>query len=893
MKLSKKIAIMFTITSIVTVVLYISAAQFMTKYLYDGEIKRISNISYSGVSSVNGEIAKVRGKGTEYSNLIQIANSYNEELNVDSGLKKLGIEEKFQKDGISFKTILSKDLKEVKEYKASSINEEDNQDYNKLLNEIKEEIKKGKESFNGFITGEVSPYIVTVNPIGNIEGNNTLGYFILINKLDNNKIKEIGKNVNKDLAIEEEVDKSGEVREERFNDKVSFTLVKQGKVISSYYKIPKLLGEKDFFIKTTEPMVVKSSTDRNTLVFSIILICINILLNIILLILIEKLVVKRLNRINIGINKINDSKNLRDRIEEESGNDEITVLSKDINNMFKSLEESNTLVLSKEKKYSKLIDCLENGYAYFKVINDEEGRSVNATIIEVNASLAKMIGRKKEDIISKTMSEVFINDFIKEKDIKSMLEKIGDEGQTLVRNSVKVGDNIWAYLSLYTIEEGYFAMVLTDISENKKFAEEMRYLANYDVLTNLQNRYSLYNYMAQLKEDGEEFTIYFIDLDNFKTLNDTLGHNTGDEVLCTAAQVLISIDNKNITVGRLGGDEFLVVIRGTYNVKEVNEIGKTILNSLNTTFRFKNYSYELKASIGVSTFPNHTDDIETLLKYADIAMYKSKVMGGNKLEIFSTTMLEDIIIETELKEAIENGEFNVYYQPIYNLFTNEIVGAEALIRWMKKGEIIPPYKFIAIAKKTGDITDIDNFVLEEACAFCKKKREMGHKDFQVSVNASYRFLRQPNFIDILKGILSINDLDPSGLKLEITEDEIIDDEAGVVKLLEEIKKLGIKVALDDFGVGYSSFSYIKILPIDTIKIDRSLLLKIEYDPKTLAIITTLIQLAHTLDLDVVAEGVEIEEQLNLLKGLNCDKIQGYLISKPVPKEEFNKIMRKQ
>lgn len=432
-------------------------------------------------------------------------------------------------------------------------------------------------------------------------------------------------------------------------------------------------------------------------------------------------------------------------------------------------------------------------------------------------------------------------------------------------------------------------MLLTDITENRRNEDEMRYLGNYDVLTGLQNRYSLYNYMAQLKEDGKVFSIFFIDLDNFKSLNDSLGHNSGDEVLCQAAFTLQNLE-EDIEVGRLGGDEFLLVKKGELSKADAENLGNKILRKLNKTFEYKNFNYELKASIGASSFPNHTTDIETLIRYADIAMYKSKNSGGNIIEVFNEEMLEDILIEGLLKKAIDNKEFVVNFQPIYSVNKKMIIGAEALVRWVRDGKVIYPDKFIHIAKRTGDIYEIDNYVLKEACIFCKEKRKEGFKDFQVSVNASYRFLKQHKFIDKLKDVLDEVGLDPNGLKLEITEDEVLEDAKQVVELLKEIKALGVMIALDDFGVGYSSFSYIKILPIDTIKIDRSLLSKIENDRKTVAIIETLIKLAHTLELDVIAEGVEMQDQLDLLKTLNCDKIQGYFISKPIEREEFKKLL---
>ena len=239
-----------------------------------------------------------------------------------------------------------------------------------------------------------------------------------------------------------------------------------------------------------------------------------------------------------------------------------------------------------------------------------------------------------------------------------------------------------------------------------------------------------------------------------------------------------------------------------------------------------------------------------------------------------------------LESSLENGDLVPYYQPVYDVATEKVIGAEALIRWIKDGEVLKPDKFLAFAKESGGIVEIDNFVLREACKFCNEKRKEGHDLFHISINASSKFLLQNNFLSYLKKILKEFSIKENQLRFEITEDEVLEDIDNIIEILKQVKNLGIKIALDDFGVGYSSFNYIKLLPIDTIKIDRSLLLRVEEEKKTLAIISALIELAHTLDLDVIVEGVEIKEQIELLKSLNCDKIQGFYISEPVSKENF-------
>lgn len=893
MKLSKKVAIIFAATSVITIILYIISSNLMGKYLYKGEVQRITGISSGCINRVNGEISKVYGKGKEYSTLLKAVDVLNQNLNNDEGFSTLNLNNIFLRDGIDYKIIINSDMKVQKIYNSSDITEESLSDKEFLIDKVRELIKDGKTEIYGLIGGKNNPYIVAINKSISTNHGKEI-YVATVEEFGQNTINKISKGMSKNIKIEKEITRDGEVTESELENGETVTLVTNEKndEVSSYSSLKVISGDEQYYIKVTEPLVVRSSTVNNNKILSGILIIITIGVNLSLLLFMQKFVVRRIEKINKGINNVKENVNLEERLEEDTGNDEISILTRDINEMFSALELSNRLFIENEEKSSKLLEGLNDGYAYFSEVKDEEGNVVDANLVDANEAMARILDVPKEKLYRMTFKEIFSDKMDDKKFLQEIISSKKKEGIPLVRVCTHIGNDIWAYVTVYTIEGEHFAMIVTDVSENRKNTEEMSFLANYDVLTNLQNRYSLYKYMSKLKEEGQPFDIYFIDLDNFKSLNDSLGHNSGDEVLCKAAYTLEKLEYDDITVGRLGGDEFLVIKSGGATGEKSRKIGQDILESLNTTFNYKNYTYELKASVGMSSFPNHTDDIETLLKYADIAMYKSKQAGGNKIEIFDEYMLEEILIEAQLKKAIENTEFKIHYQPIYSIDKKKITGAEALVRWMKDGELIAPYKFIPIAKKTGDIYQIDNYVLREACKFCKEKRMNGFEDFQISVNASYRFLKQPDFVEMLKKVLNENELEPSGLKLEITEDEVLDDANGIVALLKKIKKIGVKVALDDFGVGYSSFSYVKILPIDTIKIDRSLLLKIEDDYKTVSIIKTLINLAHTLGLDVVAEGVEIEDQLSLLNELECDKIQGYYISKPVDECEFNNLLNR-
>lgn len=586
--------------------------------------------------------------------------------------------------------------------------------------------------------------------------------------------------------------------------------------------------------------------------------------------------------------------------------DEITNLHNEISNVMDKLLDAKKYLKVEERNYSNILNAMSNAFFHLKAIEDENGDYIDGIVIDINYAASDFLELDREKIINKKLSELYEGfDIYKNKVIKVLKRIKQTKSECFARELNVIGDK-WGVISIYFLNEGYFSIIINDVTEIKKHSEELTYLANYDTLTNLLNRHNLLEYMMELINKEEEFSIYFIDIDDFKNINDTLGHNTGDEVLRIAADKLLELKysfdmetfNK-ITVGRVGGDEFLVVKEGKDSISEMKLLAKNILDALNKQFNIGMHTFNLKASIGISSYPSDGDNVFTLIKYADISMYRCKEEGGSRYKIFSEEMLEEINMQSSLSSAINNKEFEVYFQPIYDVNKEKIVAAEALTRWNTPEGIISPARYIPLAKKTGDIIKLDEFVLEEACKCCKTMQELGEKDFKVSINISYSAIKQSNLIEKLLSIINKEGIPPGSIKLEITEDEIIDNIDFTVNILNKLRELGFNIALDDFGVGYSSFNYIKILPLDTLKIDRSLLKSLEKDKKTLAIIETLIKLSHTLGLDVVCEGVEIHNQLELLKKINCDNIQGFYISKPIDFNsfknfiiDFNKIERR-
>lgn len=422
----------------------------------------------------------------------------------------------------------------------------------------------------------------------------------------------------------------------------------------------------------------------------------------------------------------------------------------------------------------------------------------------------------------------------------------------------------------------------------KSYSENLEFISRQDTLTKLKNRYSINEYILSLTTKKQEFAIFFIDLDNFKVINDTLGHHIGDELLVKVSEVLYSIveEEKNLTVGRIGGDEFIIVRNGKNDLEEVKRVASKVIKKINKCYEFNSYMYEIKASMGISFYSEHSTKGSEILQYSDIAMYCSKRDGGNRYTIFEEQMLEPLRIEKRLKKAIEKKEFKMYLQPIYNVKKDAIQGYEALVRWYDGDQVIAPYKFIPLAKRTGDIVGIDNFIFKEALRMVRELIDCGKEDFYISLNASKLFLKQENLVEFIKDELEKYNVESKYIKMEVAEDEIIDDFEYTIALLDELREIGIEIYLDDFGVGYSSFSHIKKLPIDVIKLDRSLIIDIENNIKSQEIVKTLINMAHNMNVGIICEGIEENEQVNILRNFNCDNIQGYYFGKPVPKVHY-------
>lgn len=442
---------------------------------------------------------------------------------------------------------------------------------------------------------------------------------------------------------------------------------------------------------------------------------------------------------------------------------------------------------------------------------------------------------------------------------------------------------------------------LSDISERKKSEEIIEKMAYTDSLTGLPNRASLLETIkkriADYKHTNLKFVLLFLDLDNFKSINDTRGHYFGDELLIEVSKRLKNCVHKNDTVARIGGDEFMLLLSDIDNLHDVIALVKQILLSLSNPFNIQHHEVNITTSIGITIYPNDGKNDTDLIKNADTAMYKAKESGKNKYEVFSSefnkAVSEKVELENYLRHAVSKKELVVYYQPQIDIVNGEIVSMEALLRWKHPYlGLIYPDTFISLAEESGLIKPIGEWVLRTACLQNKAFQDAGYKPIRLAVNLSPKQFLDKDLFDKINQSLYETKLDPKYLQLEITESATIQYYDFTIETLKKLRQIGVTISLDDFGTGYSSLNYIKLLPIDEIKIDKSFIQNIVSGGYEESITKSIISIAHDMSVRVVAEGVENEKQLDILKSMNCDIVQGYLFSKPIPIEDFEKLLIK-
>ncbi len=546
--------------------------------------------------------------------------------------------------------------------------------------------------------------------------------------------------------------------------------------------------------------------------------------------------------------------------------------------------------------FARIFDTINEGV----VVTDSTNNivSVNPAFSSITGySAAEAIGNNPRMLHSGLMDKVFYD---------KMWQSINKTGrwQGEISDRRKNGESYVEWLSISTMkdERGEFShhiAVVSDISERKAAEEHMVYIAQHDFLTDLPNRMMLHDRLTQaIAHAGREqrkVAVMFLDLDRFKAINDTLGHLVGDKLLKVVAGRISSVARVSDTVSRLGGDEFAIMLPYIENMDDIATIAVKLLTSVAGPCVIDGNDIEVTTSIGISVFPEDGKDSESLIAHADAAMYQAKGNGRNNYQFFTYEMnrrtLERMAIKNKLSHALERNELFLLYQPQVDLQSGRIIGAEALLRWDHPmfGNVLPT-QFIPIAEENGLIPPMGEWVLREACRQNQEWRKQGLMKITMAVNLSAVQFRQKNLGEIIKDVLHESGLAPSGLELEITEGVVMQDAEAAILLLEDMKAMGLKISVDDFGTGYSSLSYLKRFPIDKFKIDQSFVRDLATDTDDAVIVSTIISMAHSLKLKVIAEGVETAEQLAFLKQQGCDEIQGYYFSKPVSAEEFTKLL---
>ncbi len=525
--------------------------------------------------------------------------------------------------------------------------------------------------------------------------------------------------------------------------------------------------------------------------------------------------------------------------------------------------------------------------------------------IYANPKMAEIFGYSREDLINTTMRDIVADSDrpeVSEK-IRSILEMEKKDFQFSFRGRQKNGSiiDIEMYGAI-TEFDGRKAVIgsLNEITERKLMEEAIRHQAYHDPLTSLPNRVlfndRLVNAISLAHREKKKLAVMFLDLDRFKNINDSLGHAVGDMLLQNIAGLIKGCLRECDTVARMGGDEYTILVSQMYREEDALRIAQKILTAVNQKWMLDGHRFYLTTSIGISIYPNDGLDAETLIRKADTAMYYVKAMGGNTIKLYDTSldvgMAEQMRLENDLCVAIENNEMHVCYQPQLDMATKKIAGVEALIRWSHPtlGQLYPK-QFIHLAEKTGLIVPIGEWVLRMACTEAKKWQSMGAPSLNLAVNVSAIQLHQPDFVEMVENILKKTMFAAQCLKLEITESAALQNLDAIVPKLKKLTEIGVRFAIDDFGMGYSSLNYLKRLPVQAIKIDRSFMRELAKNSEDASIVTAVIAMAKSLNLDTIAEGVETEEQMSFLSKCRCDQMQGYLFSHPLPPQKIAALLK--
>jgi diguanylate cyclase (GGDEF)-like protein/PAS domain S-box-containing protein len=542
-----------------------------------------------------------------------------------------------------------------------------------------------------------------------------------------------------------------------------------------------------------------------------------------------------------------------------------------------------------ELAYRLATEGANEGFYMYESLREKAGGPIDFKLVDCNERAARFYGMKRDQIIGMKLSDLhppphfdqLLHMFRHASETGFHEEEVRFSGQSRLKIA-------WAKIRLVRSGKG-LAVTMLDTSEEKRTAEKMTFMAHHDPLTGLPNRVLLDDRFEQsiaaAKRDKTHVGVMFFDLDHFKEINDSFGHQIGDRLLIEVVKKLYPCIRATDTICRLGGDEFIILLPNIRQTDDVGRVARSMLDALGEPIVIDMQQFHTSASIGIALYPEDGRDIGALLRSADTAMYKAKEAGRNVYQFFTAQMNIDaqakLRMHNLLRNALQRGEFELHYQPQIDLGDEKVVGVEALIRWRHPElGMVPPGQFIPIAESSGLIIPIGDWVLQEACRQARIWHD-GGRSFRVAVNLSALQFKRGNILETVRGTLKRSRLPPGMLELELTESILVQDMDTALHTLLQLKEMGVQLSIDDFGTGYSSLSYLKKLHVDKLKIDQTFVRDIVTDVEDLAIAQAIIQLGKTLQLKVIAEGVETVEQVQSLRANGCDEAQGYLISRPM------------
>jgi diguanylate cyclase (GGDEF)-like protein/PAS domain S-box-containing protein len=550
-----------------------------------------------------------------------------------------------------------------------------------------------------------------------------------------------------------------------------------------------------------------------------------------------------------------------------------------------------------EERYRSLYCNMREGVALHELVCDASGAPVDYVVLDVNPSYERIMGIPRAQAVGAKASVLYGTGEPPYLDIYAEVVRSGTAAgfEALFEPMQRVFS-----ISATSPAPGRFATIFDDITERKRVEDEIQSLAYRDTLTGLPNRTLLQDCLTETltraEREAQLVGILFLDLDRFKPINDTLGHTLGDLLLKSVAGRLSECVRKSDTVARLGGDEFVVVLPGVSRELDTTVVARKILERLAQPFEIEGREIYSSGSIGIAVYPLDGQDPGTLLRNADMAMYVAKERGRNTYQFYSEEMnrraLERLELETSLRRALKRREFSLQYQPQVDLARSKITGVEALLRWRHPEQgLIPPGRFVPVAEETGLILAVGEWVLRAACLQGRAWLDAGLSGLRMAVNLSGRQFKQPGFVELVGRILGETGMSPELLELELTESMIMEHVEETVKRLIALKSMGLHLAIDDFGTGYSSLSYLKNFPIDRIKIAQTFVRDLSTDPGDAAIVETVLAMARSLNLEVIAEGVETEEQFAFLASRQCNEMQGYYFAAPLWPQDLERLLR--